>query len=332
MKVLGIGDIDLDIVCRIDEFPQEGTKISPRKTITSLGGPVPIALILLSRLGVDCMFYGSIGDDDNGQILKKRLENEGVKVIQNPCKKTKVHTVLVNSQNGSRTIIKDGAKNPKIKSVSKRLLNQCDLVIIDRHEPNAYASVLQNKKKATKIIIDPSTEVSDKTLLMLKTADFPIVPIEVLDKISRHENRMVALEHLFKITAKPVIVTAGHMGSLIYDGSEVSLISSFKVDVVDTLGAGDIYRGAFAYGVLKNWSIQQSVEFSNLVSGLHCTKLGNHEAIPSRREIKEFLLKAQLNSFSLDSVGIKVNTSSKKAAKVSSEVGVSSLNYNISSL
>lgn len=309
MKVLGIGDIDLDVVCRVDEFPKEGAKVNPRKTIYSLGGPVPIALILLARLGVDCMFYGSFGDDDNGQLLKKRLESEGVKVIKNSCKRTKVHTVLVNSQNGSRTIIKDGVKTPKIKSVSKKLLDRCEVVLMDRHEPDAYNSVLVNKGSNTKIVIDPSTEVSEKTLRMIRTADFPIVPIEVLDKIYRHEDRLVVLKHLFKIAAKPVVVTAGDLGSLVFDGNEVSVIPSFKVEVVDTLGAGDIYRGAFAYGVLKNWTIAESVQFSNLVAGLHCTKSGNHEAIPTRAEIEEFRKHAEVSKITLNNLGFGVKRS-----------------------
>ncbi len=285
MIALGIGELVLDKTLLCEGFPKEGAKLTPRKTENSIGGPVPTALILLAKLGVEVYLLASVGDDEAGEVLKNKLEKFGVKLIPFRTKHTKTHTVLVNSGSGSRTIIKDCVQGELIKAIPLPLLKKADVVIFDRHEPKAFDYVITHKEAQTKVIIDPSDEVSEKTLNMLKNTEIPIVPIEFLTKLRRHEGLQENIDALYEVIGKSFIITAGGLGSVLYNGKDLICYPSYKVDVVDTLGAGDIYRGAFAYGVLQNWQLEKQVDFANLVAGLQCTKLGNSTAIPDREYI-----------------------------------------------
>jgi sulfofructose kinase len=286
MKVLGIGEIVLDRTIQVDEYPIEGSKVKPNKVEHSVGGPVAAGLILLSKLGVEATMVATLGSDENGEILKKKLSEAGVRLIPIIKKRTKNHIVIVNGENGSRTIIKDNVRNPLIKSISLELLKDVDAVIFDRHEPLAFDFVVKNKSDKTKIIVDPSDEVSMKTLKMMQESEIPIIPIETLYKVRRHESLRANLDSLFQKLGKNIIVTAGKYGSLIFDGENIKHFPPYDVNVVDTLGAGDVFRGAFAYGIINGWEIGRIIDYSNMVSGLQCTKIGNSSAIPNKADIE----------------------------------------------
>lgn len=288
MNVLGIGQINLDRVSIFREYPEEGSKPRPIKSEDSVGSPVPAALILLARLGADCKLIATVGDDETGKVLEKKLENEHVTLLPRKGKHSKVNYVMVNQQNGSRTILQHTVHEPHITNISPETIQQANLIVFDRHEPQAFAEVMQHKRTDTRVIVDPSTEVSKRTLSMLQAVEYPILPIESLTKIRRHEDMMHNLEKLYELAKKPVIITAGDKGSLIYDGQNIDLIPAKDIKAIDTLGAGDIYRGAFGYGILQKWDLRKTVEFANTVSALQCMKLGNSTAIPTNEEIVEF--------------------------------------------
>ena len=83
-------------------------------------------------------------------------------------------------------------------------------------------------------------------------------------------------------------MTAGDKGSIVFNGKSIELIPAVEVDCVDANGAGDVFRGAFGYGVMNDWNITKSTEYANLVAALQCTRIGNCSAIPHKNEIEEF--------------------------------------------
>lgn len=278
MKVLGIGE------SVIDKAQIKNTS----ETITHhVGGPAPIGLMLLSRLGIECTLMTTIGDDDNGKMIEQVLQNEKVKVISQRQKETKVNTYLI-SHDGSRKKIRGGVIHKHLENIDQDFLQQFDLILIDRHEKKAFYEILAKKKVSTKIVIDPSTEISQFTLDMIHYADYPILPIEALKKIDEGHDITRCLEKLYKLSQKPFIVTAGDLGSIIYDGTMLETIPALQIKAIDVQGAGDAYRGAFAYGLLLGWGMIKSSTFATVVAGLQCTKIGNASALPTKEEIDDF--------------------------------------------
>ncbi len=285
MKILGIGESVIDNVRII-----QGHKNDLPSFIVSesqhLGGPVLSALILLSRLNIDCTLLTSLGRDNEAEIIRQKIEEENIKVITNLEEKTKINIILINVQNGHREKLRGAVKHAPIINISTEFIQQFDLIIMDRHERKAFYEIVSKKKPSAKIVIDPSTEVSDFTLDMMRYADYPIIPIESLVKIGKGKKLEICLKHIYEICQKPIIITAGELGSLIYDGKKLELIPAFQIKVVDTTGAGDIYRGAFVYGLIQGLSLSKCASFANGVAALQCTKLGNVSAIPHEKEVK----------------------------------------------
>lgn len=275
MRVLGIGESVID----------NAKIINSEYVEKHVGGPSLIALILLSRLGIDCTLLTTLGRDEEADIIRRTLKHESVKLLPKLQRRTKVNNYLINPENGSRQKLRGDVEHPDIKHIDRNFLHKFDLIIIDRHERTAFYEILKKKKSTTRIIIDPSTEVSPFTLDMLKFADYPIIPIEMLVQIGNENNLSLCLDSLRRVTKKTVIITAGEFGSIIYDGKTFELIPSLQVKAVDVQGAGDIYRGAFTFGIIQGWDNKKCAEYANKVAALHCTKVGNAAAVPTKDEI-----------------------------------------------
>lgn len=287
-KVLGIGEVVLDKVHQILSFPDEGEKVTSSAIVHTLGGPVPSALILLSRLGMECTLAAVVADDDAGKIIRTILAKEGVRLIAQKSGRTRINTVLVNKKTGSRTIIKDTQKNDELESISGKLIQSPDCIVCDRHEPKAVLQALKDKRAKTSILMDPSIDTSPQTMELLKKMDVPIIPVETLALLFPKIKIQESAKKLSILLGKTTIVTMGRHGSAICNGDTFEACPPFPVEVVDSLGAGDIFRGGFAYGMLYGWNIRQCTEFANIVAALQCRRLGNSSAIPTKKEIMVF--------------------------------------------
>lgn len=280
MKILGIGESVIDNVSLAGE-----EQIAHRKHI---GGPVPTALIFLSRLGLSCTLLTSLGKDEDGKIIRHTLKHEGVSVLAKLQHKTKVNTIHINRQTGQRQKLRGDTVHRNIKNLKREFIRQFDIILIDRHEREAFYEIVAKKKESAKLLIDPSTEVSPFTLDMMRFSEYPIIPIETLMKVREEKNILACLKKVHGICNKTVIVTAGEMGSILYNGNDLELVPAVDIRTVDTTGAGDIYRGAFAYGIVQGWSMAKCAQFANLAGGLQCTKIGNAAAIPTKSEIEAY--------------------------------------------
>lgn len=287
-KVLGIGEIVLDKVHKLERFPQEDEKILASDVQETLGGPVPAALVLLARLGVECVLVASVADDEAGRAVKAILAREGITLLAQRAKKTPLHTVLVNAHTGSRTIIKDIKASSALIAIPKEVVQSADVVLCDRHEPIATLQAIRDKRSDTAVLMDPSVDCTSQTISLLKKMDFPIIPIETVHILFPKKSIQEGIKNVSLLLGKTVIVTMGKYGSAIWKNGELTIHPSYSVHVVDTLGAGDIFRGGFIYGLLEKWDIHRCVQFANSAAALQCTKLGNSTAIPTREEIIAF--------------------------------------------
>ncbi len=296
MNILGIGETVIDRV-ELDD--------NDKRTLHEdlhVGGPVTAALVVLARLGASCHYLTSIGRDAEAKLITELVEQEGISATFTHQHATKVNTMVVNSKTGQRTKLRSDVQHEPIASIPLELVQSADLIIVDRHEPQAFTEVMQHKRRTTQIIIDPSTEVSAYTRTMMRLAEHPIVPIESLTQLGA-KDIPTALANLYALCQKPVVVTLGDLGSLIYDGHDAELVAPMDVQAIDTTGAGDVYRGAYGYGMLQGWDRYRAATFANAVAGMQCTHMGNISAIPPRERLLELAqLPAANTSIELDDI------------------------------
>jgi ribokinase len=86
-----------------------------------------------------------------------------------------------------------------------------------------------------------------------------------------------------------VVITIGEDGSVGMEHGETYILPAIPVEVVDTTGAGDVYHGAFIYGLLQGWDLRERMRFANAAAGLKCRMLGGRAGIPEREQIQQAL-------------------------------------------
>ena len=285
MKVLGIGEAVLDITSVVTRMSNDGVR-RVKDTRHDAGGPVLSALILLAGLGMECHMVTSLGKDEAGDRIRSLLKSRGISLAGNVRPQTKRHTIVVDDRTGQRQKYRGAIEHAPVQAVSKQLIQSADLIILDRHEPMAFYEVVRYKRPEALLLVDPSTELSPFTMDMMRHASHPVVPIETLAQVHPTAPLSESLRILHDICTKPFIVTAGELGSIIYDGQECAPVEPYAVKAIDANGAGDVYRGALAYGLLQGWTLGGCAAYANAAAALQCTRLGNASAVPTAAEIK----------------------------------------------
>ena len=85
-----------------------------------------------------------------------------------------------------------------------------------------------------------------------------------------------------------VVVTLGSRGAMVVTRSEHMVVPSYRVDVVDTVGAGDAFNGALAVALSMGEGVFESVRFANLVASFKVTKRGAQTGLPTLKQVVEF--------------------------------------------
>jgi ribokinase len=114
--------------------------------------------------------------------------------------------------------------------------------------------------------------------------------VEIVDDNSA----LAAAASIKKRGLKTVIITLGKRGCLLYtDADDYTFVPSFKVEAIDTTGAGDAFNGGLAHGIDTGMDIQEAVRFASAAAAISVTRFGTAPAMPAEAEIEEFLQKYQ---------------------------------------
>jgi len=124
---------------------------------------------------------------------------------------------------------------------------------------------------------------------LIRAIDFVVTSSRFPTLFTGIPDRERALMELQKHTSGFVCMTLGPEGAMALLDGRILHSEGFKVDVVDTTGAGDVFHGGFIYGLLQNWEVREILRFSNAVASLKCRDLGGRAAIPTLEEVRRFL-------------------------------------------
>ena len=197
--------------------------------------------------------------------------------------------MLLHTPTGSRQKIRGTVVHPAITSLSREFLEEFDIILFDRHEKLAYDEVTSLKSPNTKILIDTSVVVSDHTMRMLRSAGIPIVPIEFLERLSGSRDLAHCHWRVRRETLKDVLVTLGENGCMVSTSDGYTVVPPVDITAVDVTGAGDVYRGAVAFGILQKWDLLTTAQFANAVAAQQCLRIGNYSAIPTKEACLELI-------------------------------------------
>ena len=295
-KVVGIGACVLDTLIECDKYPIEDRKVPASKVVKTGGGPVANALVVLAKLGIEAEFLGCLSNNSDGDFLKNELNRYNVKtsgVVQ--IDKTSAFTsyILLSTENGSRTCVFERGNVPDDPIfLNFSVIDGADVLHLDGNNLNtALVAAKYAKSKGVLVSLDAGG-VYPGVEKLLPLVDILIPCEEFAMKVTNKDNTTDAILSLQeKYNPKILVVTEGVNGGIYMEDGKVKRYDSYKVNCVDSNGAGDTFHGAFISAYLKGYSLKDCCKIASVVAGLKCTKVGMRDAIPTFNEALEIINK-----------------------------------------
>lgn len=293
IKILCIGHAAYDITIPISKFIQENTKNRVNERITCGGGPAATAAYLLGKWGSDVTFMGLIGNDINGKKILKEFKSVNVDTTYVE-KKEKYETatsyIIANKENGSRTILTYQKEKFSMQDVDIDFVP--NIILIDGEEYELSKKMLEKYKTAISVI--DAGKVNNHNIELCEMVDYLVCSKEFAENISNmkfdFENKET-LKRIFLYLKERfhnnVVITLENKGCLYEIDNEIRIMNAIKVEAIDSTGAGDIFHGAFVYGLSINLPYEKVIKLAVVTSGLSVTRLGGRNSIFELDEIKE---------------------------------------------
>jgi len=303
-QVSSIGTLAVDYIGLVPVIPGKDGKTMAEKLEIHPGGVAGNVITQIARLGIPTGWMGKIGDDETGEILMEEFRREGistehVEVIEN---KSSMFCWILVDPKGDRSITMFPnvlneftaqdveSKHADFIASSKILMAEACVLPLSP----VIRSMEIAREAGVKIVFDLDVTPSDilRTKMgteadlekVLQLADVFIPGKAAAAELLGTGDIVGKSKDLLQWGAETVAVTMGDQGCILFNEDEFFSVPGFKVNVVDTTGAGDAFHGGFVYGMLQNYSLQEIGRFANACGAFCCTgigarSVGGHEEI-----------------------------------------------------
>jgi len=290
MDVVGIGAACVDEQMLVRQMPAEDQKEHAESLRYQVGGPVPTALAQLSRLGCKSHLLSAIGDDRQGEYVLQNLREEGIQVLPSSVGAgvaSSVAHVWLNVASGSRTIVNHPASwnHVCLGTEERRALGSCRLLHLDGHggEMTVEAAAIV-RSSGGKVVVDAGSPKSATEELM-SLADVFSFPARFADQFLQTTDPEAACAEVCRRGAGAAVCTLGDAGAKVLCAEGEFHVPAFSVSVEDTTGAGDVFCGGLAYGLLQSWTVKRSVTFAAAAAAVKCRGMGNRKPLGTLQQI-----------------------------------------------
>ena len=295
VDVVGVGASCVDQVCRLPVFPEAGgalAKVRMQEQTRTCGGQIATALAACASLGLRATYLGAIGDDDDGRRIRGELAARGINVehVEISAAPTATATILLDST-GDRIVLwhRDPAlryrpdRLPAAVIAASRVLHVDDVDV-----PAAIEAARVARAHGVPVTCDVD-HVTPGTRELLQLVSHPVFAESVPTQLTGEADLEHALRALRRLHPERLVVTVGEKGAIALEGDSLLAAPGFPVTVVDSTGAGDVFRGAYIYGIVKGWSFERQLWFANAAAAVSCTKAGAMAGVPTLDEVDDLL-------------------------------------------
>ena len=291
-EVVGVGENSVDHVLRLPELPSlaGASKLEVHSSTHEAGGQVVTALCTCVAMGLRASYIGAFGSDDDGERLRRTLAARGLdlgdSVVRPVANRSAV--ILVDERNGDRVVMghRDAGLALDPDSLPRSALTHARVVHVDGVDEGASIAAARLAREAGAQVTCDLESIGARTGELLRELTVPILALGLPEAITGQRDPEQALRRLEAPHARLRCVTMGAQGALLVDGDRVYRAEPPRVDVVDTTGAGDVFRGAFIVALLRGDDPDAILRFANAAAALSCTRAGALGGVPTLEAVR----------------------------------------------
>ncbi|UPK77060.1 carbohydrate kinase family protein [Nocardioidaceae bacterium SCSIO 66511] len=283
-RLVFVGAATFDAIALVPEFPAGDQRTIADDFEVAGGGPAATAAVAAARLGQTSQFVGAVGADAEGDRVLAWLDDEGVDtecVERTTTRRTGASVILVHARDRVRAIatrpvapLEIGADSPAAEAI-----RTADWVHVDHIGwPAIRGLVNPSANSAPRVSVDAGNPIDAFT----PTGVALHVPtVESLRRTYGALDVPALLDRALSDGAHTVVATNGAEGCFAASqGGEQASADGHQIDVVSTLGAGDVFHGALLAATVRGLPLEQRLAYANVAAALSCRALDGRSAIP----------------------------------------------------
>jgi sulfofructose kinase len=297
--VVGVGANSVDFVYRLPHYPRPDStlaKLPITDHLVSCGGQVTTALATCAAMGLSTSYIGTIGSDDNGGRMRDELARHGIDIshaiirdVPNPFA-----VILLDDREGERVVLwrRDPRAALDARNIDPDAIRSARLLHVDDVDLDASLEAARIARDHGLPVTSDIEQATGRVRELIAAVTVPIFAEHVPTALTGNADMEQALKGLRQSHHSMVCVTRGARGAALLEGSDVHQEPGVRVKAVDTTGAGDVFRGAFIYALLRGDAPRDILRFANAAAALSCTKVGAMSSVPALADVTAFATKA----------------------------------------
>ena len=305
--MIGVGANSTDFVYRLPEYPVADGPLSKLRISSherSPGGQIATALSACAALGLKTSYVGTISSDQNGDFIREALSTRGIDLARavirpapNPfavilvAEGQTTHGLQRGSGQGERIVLWDRPAEMVLRpaDLPPDLATAARLVHVDDVDPDAAIAAGKLAIAAGVPVTSDIEAARPKTPAILDAVTIPMFAEHVPADLTGERDLERGLRILRQRHPGMLVVTLGARGAAMLDGQRFIRQPAFPVDVVDTTGAGDVFRAGFIYALLRGDAPEGLLRFACAAAAVSCTRPGAIASVPTLDEVNALL-------------------------------------------
>ena len=294
--VLGVGCNSVDRVYRLPASPKADSptaKLRISSHAIMCGGQMATAMAACAGLGLKTAYFGCVGHDHDGRLIRSELEQRGVDVshvLTRECA-NRFAVITVDETSGERIVLwdRDERLNLRARDFEPALIASARILHVDDEDQEAAIAAATVARSAGVPCASDIDRITDRTKDLIAAVSIPIFAQHVLPVMTGESDIERGLRAMRQWNDGMLCVTLGPSGAMLLKDDELVIEPAFSVKAVDTTGAGDVFRAAFIYALLKEYPLRKMVRFANAAAAVSCTRAGAMASVPAMREVEQFV-------------------------------------------
>lgn len=295
VDVVGVGLNATDTLIPLEHFPERGSKVEIRSADAMLGGQTASAIVACQQWGLRTRYVGKLGEDLFSELHRAEFARRGVEAhlfTAAGCSSQQAF-ILVDAM-GERTVLwkRDARLILLPEELQREWITQSRLLHLDGHD-TAAATLAAQWARATGIpVVADLDDLYTGYEELLPSIDYLITSRDIPERLTGESNLQRSLpEAARRCGSRLTAATLGQEGVLAWNGARFHYAAAYRVNAVDTTGAGDTFHAGFIYALLQGWPLQKQLEFACAAAALNCTAVGARGGIQPVAKIQECMMK-----------------------------------------
>ena len=303
--VVGIDSPCQDFVMNLDHLPKPNQGVRVNACSWQGGGKVASGIISSARQGVSCAIIGAMGDDLFGRYCFNDFQRHNINVdnmLLRPGQYTMFNVVLSDKETMGRSILGTGGTTEAIRyeEIDEELLKNTKYFYVAHFSEVVKKATLTARDAGAKIFID-ADNYNEALMENIGLVDAFVGSEFVYNALFEDTNYEANCKAVAAKGPSIVVFTFGEKGCVGYsEETGYFELPAFHVDATDTLGAGDVFHGAYVAALVYGMDARESARYASAVSAIKCTRIGGRSGIPTKEMVERFLATGEIDYTELD--------------------------------